>query len=125
MAISEAEKEFAAHTVELLQGIGPVTSKRMFGGFGLFLDGMMFGLIADNELYLKVDDENRQEFEKLGLQPFTYNKNGKDMQMSYSQAPEEAMEDLALMTEWGSLGFAAALRASARKAKAKKKTGKS
>ena len=117
MAISEGEKEFAAHVVDMLQGVGPVYSKSMFGGFGVFLDGLMFGLIANNELYLKVDAENRGDFEALDLQAFTYSKNGKDMQMSYWQAPEEAMEDLEIMTQWGNLGLAAALRAAAKKSR--------
>lgn len=121
MAINEGERAFAAHAVEMLQGVGPVYSKRMFGGFGVFLDGMMFGLIADNVLYLKVDADNRAEFDGLGLQAFTYNKQGKDMQMSYCQAPEDAMEDLELMTQWGNLGLSAALRAAAKKQRKKKK----
>ena len=59
MAISEAEKAFAAHVIDILQGVGLLYSKRMFGALGVFLEGMMFGLIADNELYLKVDADNR------------------------------------------------------------------
>ena len=117
----EDEKEFAAYVVDLLQTIGPCYSKGMFGGFGVFLEGLMFGLIADNELYLKVDDENRGEFEALGLQPFTYEKNGKSMNMSYFQAPEDAMESSELMQEWGSSAYSAALRAAARKGGQKKR----
>ncbi|MDP6650671.1 MAG: TfoX/Sxy family protein [Gammaproteobacteria bacterium] len=123
MAITKEEKEFAAYVVDLSQAIGPVYSKRMFGGFGIFLDGMMFGLIAENILYLKVDDEIRADFEELGLQPFTYDKQGRQMRLSYYQAPEEALENMDIMLEWGNKGFAAALRASVKKnkrAKAKK-----
>ena len=117
MAITEEEKEFASYVVDLLQSVGPCESKRMFGGFGIFLEGLMFGLIADNVLYLKVDDENRQRFEDEGLLPFTYDKNGKSMQMSYSQAPEEAMESLEVMRDWGVSGFEAAMRGAAAKGK--------
>lgn len=120
MASNGGEKAFAAHVIELLQGVGPVYSKPMFGGFGVFLDGLMFGLIADNEMYLKVDADNRAEFDALGLQAFTYSKQGKDMQMSYCQAPEDAMENPELMTQWGNLGFSAALRAAAKKQRKKK-----
>jgi DNA transformation protein len=120
MAANEGEKAFAAHVVEMLQGVGPAYSKRMFGGFGVFLGDMMFGLIADNELYLKADADNREKFDALGLQAFTYKKQGKDMQMGYRQAPEDALEDLELMTQWGSLGFGAALRAAAKKQRKKK-----
>ncbi len=120
MAISEEEKEFASHVVDLLQSVGPCESKRMFGGFGLFLEGLMFGLIADNVLYFKVDDENRSRFDEEGLPPFTYDKNGKSMEMSYCQAPEEALEDLEIMRDWGVLGFEAALRNAAGKVKKKR-----
>lgn len=119
MPVNEEAKHFAAHVVDLLQSIGPVYSRRMFGGFGIFLDGLMFGLIADNELYLKVDDQSRDSFETLGLQAFTYYKQDKPMQLNYYQAPEEAMENMELMTEWGAKAFECALRAAAGK---KKKT---
>ncbi len=118
MPITREQKEFADWVVDLLQGMGPVRSKRMFGGFGIFLDDLMFGLIADNELYLKVDDENRAEFEELGLSPFTYQKQDQEMQLSYYQAPADALDDMELMTQWGNKGFAAALRAAARKRRA-------
>lgn len=121
MAISQEEKEFAAHVVDLSQTIGPVYSKRMFGGFGIFLEGLMFGLIADNVYYIKVDDETRREFEELGLQPFTYDKSGKKMHLGYLQAPEEAMENIEVMSAWANKGFGAALRAAARKKPKKKK----
>ena len=117
MAISQVEKEFAAHVVELSQSIGPVYSKRMFGGFGIFLDGLMFGLIIDNIYYIKVDEETRHEFEELGLEPFTYDKAGKKIRLSYLQAPEETIEDIEVMSEWANKGFGAALRGAARNAK--------
>lgn len=121
MPVNEEAKQFAAHVVDLLQTIGPVYSKRMFGGFGIFLDGLMFGLIADNELYLKVDDGNRERFEALGLEAFTYYKQEKAMQLSYYQAPEEAIESMELMSEWGAQAFECALRAAAKKKKPAKK----
>ena len=56
------------HIVDLLQFIGPIESKSMFGGFGVFLEGLMFGLIAGSELYLRVGSQSRQDSEDLGLQ---------------------------------------------------------
>ena len=111
MPITNEQKEFAAYVVDLMQSIGPVYSKRMFGGFGVFLDGMMFGLIMINTLYLKVDEENLKEFDELGLKPFTYKKKGQEMKLSYYQAPEEAMG------AWGNRSFGAALRTAARKSR--------
>ena len=60
MAISIEQREYVAHIVDLLQFFGPVESKPLFGGFGVFLEGLMFGLIANNELYLKLVSQNRR-----------------------------------------------------------------
>ncbi|MEQ8953968.1 MAG: TfoX/Sxy family protein [Gammaproteobacteria bacterium] len=119
MPITQEQKDFSTWVVDMLQGMGPVRSKRMFGGFGIFLDELMFGLIADNELYFKVDDENRAEFEEHDLMPFTYVKADREMKLSYYQAPAEALDNMEIMLEWGNRGFAAAVRAASGKRKAK------
>jgi len=117
MPIINKEKEFVAYVVDLLQSIGPVEAKRMFGGHGIFLDGLMFGLIADSVLYLKADKESQDEFTAKGLEAFSYNKKGKAMKMSYYQAPEEALENLDDMNVWGNKAYSAALRAASAKQK--------
>jgi DNA transformation protein len=121
VAISIEQREYVAHIVDLLQFIGPVESKSMFGGFGMFLEGLMFGLVAGNELYLKVDTQNLQDYEDLGLQAFSFEKNGRQIKMSYYQAPEEAMEDAELLIDWASNAYGAAMRAAAKKGGKRKK----
>ena len=121
MAISIEQREYVAHIVDLLQFIGPVESKSMFGGFGMFLEGLMFGLVAGNELYLKVDTQNLQDYEDLGLQAFSFEKNDRQFKMSYYQAPEEAMEDAELLSDWASNAYCAAMRAAANKGGKRKK----
>ena len=121
MAISIEQREYVAHIVDLLQFIGLVESKSMFGGFGMFLEGLMFGLVAGNELYLKVDTQNLQDYEDLGLQAFSFEKNGRQIKMSYYQAPEEAMEDAELLSDWASNAYGAAMRAAAKKGGKRKK----
>ena len=121
MAISIEQREYVAHIVDLLQFIGPVESKSMFGGFGMFLEGLMFGPVAGNELYLKVDTQNLQDYEDLGLQAFSFEKNGRQFKMSYYQAPEEAMEDAELLSDWASNAYGAAMRAAAKKGGKRKK----
>lgn len=115
MAVNNKEQEFVSYVVDMMQTIGPVYSKKMFGGHGIFLEGLMFALIADNELYLKADRESEGDFSERGLEPFTYNKKGKLIEMSYFQAPEEAMEDSEIINEWGNKGYRAALRAAVKK----------
>ena len=109
------DSEFAAYVVEIMQSVGPVYSKHMFGGHGIFLEGLMFGLIADKTLYLKVDKESKPDFTDLGLEAFSYNKNGKEMKMSYFQAPEEALEDMEVMNLWANKAYSAAIRAAVKK----------
>ena len=115
MPVSRAEKEFVSYVVELMQSIGPVSAKRMFGGHGIFLDGLMFGLVADSTLYLKADKETENEFIAKGLEAFTYHKKGKEFKMSYHQAPEEALEDAEEMNAWANKAYGAALEAASNK----------
>ncbi|MBS97321.1 MAG: transcriptional regulator [Oceanospirillaceae bacterium] len=108
---SSSGDEFSSWVVELMQCIGPVTPRRMFGGTGLFLDGLMFALVIDGILYLKADEQTRARFIDQGLEPFTYLRKGKPCSLSYYQAPEEALESLDVMREWGSQAYGVALRA--------------
>lgn len=105
------EREFVNFVVESLQPLGPVVARRMFGGHGIFLDGLMFALIASDQLYLKVDDQNRGAYEAAGLQPFTYSGKGRPIQMSYYEAPSEGFDDPEILCDWAREAYAAALRA--------------
>ncbi len=107
--------EYVDYLVELMTPIGGVSSKRMFGGAGIFKDGKMFALVADDVLYFKVDDENRAEFVPLGLGPFIYESKGKTTALGYFRCPDDALESPAVMASWASSGYGAALRAAAKK----------
>lgn len=109
--------EFVSYLKEVFQEFGSTNSRRMFGGHGLYHDGLMFGLIADDELFLKVDKESISEFEANGLEAFQYTKNGKTFNMSYYRAPEEIFDDPEQALYWARLAFDAALRAAAKKRK--------
>ncbi len=113
------KNEFVEYLIELLQDFGSVTARAMFGGYGLYHEGLMFGLVADDTLYLKVDDQSRSTFEAEGLEPFMYVKNGKAMAMSYHQAPAEALENPREMQHWATLAYEAALRAPRKKPRKK------
>jgi len=117
MATTKKEKEFVSYVVELMQSVGPVYSKGMFGGHGIFLEGLMFGLVADNVLYLKTDKQTEEDFISKQLEQFSYAKKDKIFKMNYYQAPEEAMEDADEMNRWASTAYAVAIRATKKKKK--------
>ncbi|TMS57043.1 TfoX/Sxy family protein [Imbroritus primus] len=103
------------HVLELMAPlatrVGPLTAKRMFGGHGLFYDGLMFGLVSDGQLYFKCDAATRAIFEAAGAQPFRYAKAQREVVMaSYWSAPESCLEDAAQMAAWAQRAVEAALR---------------
>ena len=105
-----AEADFIDYLVESLNPLGPVRARKMFGGFGIFLDELMFGLVSKNVFYLKVDDKNRSDFETKGFGPFTYPRKGKEYSMSYYEVPHEAMDDAEQLCKWAQKAYDAALR---------------
>jgi DNA transformation protein len=112
---------FVDHLVDLMAPWARVTPRAMFGGYGLYRDGLMFALIAYDELYLKADKQSQPQFERAGSAPFVYDGKGKPMTMSYWRAPEECLESSAAMRDWCALAWAAALRAAATKNKSVQK----
>ena len=111
--------EYVAFLEEVFERFGPIQPRRMFGGYGIFFEGLMIGLVSDDTLYLKADAENARHFEERGLRQFEYNKNGKVMKMSYYLAPEEIMDDATQAAEWARRSYEAALRSKTPKKKSK------
>jgi len=109
-----ARSEFVDLVLENLRAFGEVTTRRMFGGWGLYRDGVFFALIAQDTLYFKSDDENRAQFERSSPGPFVFEKKGERIVTHYYAAPEDAFEDPQVMARWARLGYAAALRAARR-----------
>ncbi len=107
--------EFGDYLIDSMREFGPVTVKRMFGGQGVFHDGLMIGLVADDVLYLKVDPATEGEFKALDLPQFGYQKGEKRVGMSYYQAPESVFDDPEEMCLWAEKAYAAALRAKKKK----------
>ena len=115
MSISLRQKEFVEHIIDLSQVIGPVYSRRMFGGYGVFLEGLMFGLIFRNTLYFKVDATSRDYYVSRGLEPFSYERQGKRLDLNYYQAPEEVLDDITMMKKWCNCAFEVAIRAASKR----------
>ena len=114
------ENEFIAFLLELLEPLGSVEAKSMFGGFGMYRQGLMFGLVSEDTFYLKADEVNRAEFEAKGLPRFTYERRGKTLSMSYYQAPPEAMDNSELLCGWAQEAYEAAVRGAHKKSKKKR-----
>lgn len=102
--------EYVEYLTEILGLFGPITVRRMFGGYGIYSDGLMFALVADDSLYLKADAENAGNFEKKGSTQFEYNRNGKTVKLSYYMAPDEIFDDPELAAVWARRSFEAARR---------------
>jgi DNA transformation protein and related proteins len=108
-------REYLDYLLEILTPLGGVVAKRMFGGAGLYLDGRMFAIVVDDQLWLKADATNRGEFEARELPPFSYARQGKLATMGFYRAPDEALESPALLLPWARSALGAALRAAAGK----------
>ena len=85
--------ELITHLLDLLQPLGKVSARRMFGGYGLYLEDRMFGLVAEGTLYLKVDADSEGDYAQAGLPCFRYLRRGRPVSIrSFRQAPAEALE---------------------------------
>ena len=107
--------DFLDYVMELFGPFGTVSARRMFGGHGVYLDGLMFAILSGNTLYLKADEMNRIEFEQAGCEMFGYARKGRRAMLGFYGAPEDAMESPELMLPWARSAYAAALRANAKK----------
>ena len=110
MAESSEFVEFVLESLQPLRGVG---ARRMFGGWGIYKDGVMFALIAYDQLYFRVDDGNRAAYESAGLPHFTYTDKDKPIRMPYREAPSEGFDDPEILCAWARHAYAAALRAKA------------
>ena len=109
MAVSDGA---IAHVQELLAGLGPIRIRKMFGAAGVYYDDVIFAVIGEEDLYIKVDEETRSAFEAAGSEPFTFEmKDGKLEAMSYWRLPEAAADDPEDALRWARLGVDAGFRA--------------
>ena len=111
MAIS---KEYLEFVVDQFRAWADVDARRMFGGAGLFRDGTMFGLVANDCVYLKVADENRADFEAVGAEPFRPYKD-KSRVMSYYEVPADVLESPPALVDWAQTAYHIACRTTRRR----------
>ena len=102
--------EYIEFVMDRLSPIGDVTGRAMFGGYGIFHRGLMFALIADDSLYFKVNDTNRETYQQAGSAPFPHG-------ISYWEMPVEVIEDNARLLKWAGISIDIAIAAAAKKKK--------
>ncbi|KSB89394.1 hypothetical protein AS593_23480 [Caulobacter vibrioides] len=105
MAVSE---DFLAFVLEQLAPVGQLKPRRMFGGVGIYANGLFFAILDDDTLYLKGDADLKPQFEAAGSHAFDPFGEGKPM--AYWSAPAEAMDDADLLVEWAHKALAVAGR---------------
>ncbi|MFN4283329.1 MAG: TfoX/Sxy family protein [Alphaproteobacteria bacterium] len=118
--------KFVERVLALLAPHGDIRARAMFGGYGLYLDGLMFALIAKDRLYFKTDAETRVRFERVGGKPFSFMRGAKEMVTSYYEAPPRSTLHARAIMPWLELGVIAARGAQKTKqAKAKRANSQS
>jgi DNA transformation protein and related proteins len=119
MAIS---RDFLDFLQDQLNGLGHITTRRMFSGAAIYCDGVVFALVLRDVLHFKVDEGNRAAYEAEGLEPFIYQSRGKTVRMeAYRRAPERLFDDPDEMLEWARAALAAGRRAADSKKKPKRR----
>ncbi len=102
---------FALYACELLSSVGPCEAKRMFGGWGISVEGTNIALIVGETLYLKSNAETEPHWIAAGGRAFEYAAKGKTIKVNYHTAPDDALESPALMEPWARLALEAAVAA--------------
>lgn len=102
---------FVDYLHEVFEPFGRIRARRMFGGYGIYHDGIMFALVSGDTLYLKADDRTASLFETRSLPRFEYTRAGRTVGLSYYEAPEEIFDDPDEALAWARRAFDAALRA--------------
>ncbi len=115
--MTKAEENLTVRrALALLAPLGPLHARPLFGGFGIYLDGVMFALVARDRLYFRVDEESKLRWASEGSEPFVYQGKGQPVEMPYWTAPPHAEDDPVSLEPWARLALEAARRARAAKA---------
>ncbi|MFT3816759.1 MAG: TfoX/Sxy family protein [Rubrivivax sp.] len=111
-----ASADFAGFLRELLEPLGPITMRRMFGKTGVFCNGVMLAMVRDNTLYFRVDEGNREVFkEAASLPPLDYVKKGASIELAFWRAPDRLLDEPDELRAWARAALAAAHRVAARR----------
>ena len=101
--------DFVEHVCGLLVPLGEVQPRAMFGGYGIYVEGLFCAIAMADTLYFKADAGNRADYEALGAGPFRPFE-GKELVMSYYEVPAQVLDDRRAIVEWGRKAMEAARR---------------
>ena len=119
-----ASDSFAEFLREQLAPLGRVTMRRMFGKTGVFCNGLMFGMVTNDTLYFRVDDQNRVVFKEAeSVPPLNYEKQGHVIDLAFWCAPDRLLDEPDELVTWARAALAAAGRVAAQRT-APKRTSK-
>ena len=111
-----ASDGFAEFLREQLAPLGPLSMRRMFGKTGVFCDGVMLGMVSDNTLYFRVDDDNKAFFKEAEVfPPLNYEKKGESIDLAFWRAPERLFDEPDELVAWARQALAAAHRVAAKR----------
>jgi DNA transformation protein len=106
-----ASDSFAEFLREQLAPLGRITMRRMFGKTGVFCDGFMLGMVRDNALYFRIDNDNRAAFKEAeSFPPLNYEKKGGTIDLAFWRAPERLFDEPDELVTWARSALAAARR---------------
>ena len=106
----KASPEYLNFVLEKLSPIGDINSRAMFGGYGIFHEGLMFALISEDTLYFKVNETNRDRYKKAQSKPFPHG-------ISYWEVPTDVLEENAELHEWANISIEIAQESAKKKQK--------
>ena len=121
-----ASDGFVDFLIEQLAPLGRITARRMFGKTGLFCDGVMFAMVLEDTLFLRVDAHNRATFqEAAAFAPLNYRKGGTTIDLAFWRVPERLLDEPEELVSWASAALAAAARVAAKRAPKRKASARS
>jgi DNA transformation protein len=103
------------YLLDELYALGVVSTKRMFGGHGLFLNGLMFSIVVDDVVYFKGDEQSARIYAYTGCQRFTYMRKDKPVHLNYYQAPDGSLDDSIELHHWATIAVASSERENTKK----------
>ncbi len=104
------KKQYLAYILDTLEPHAPVTARAMFGGYGIYLNSLIIGVIVENQIYFKIDNQTRPDYEELHAEPLVFAVKNKTVTMPYMNVPESILENRDELPQWLTKAYQVAVR---------------